>query len=79
MGIGSDNVYLINTDSRGKMDPKHLESEIERYLCTRYLYIVMNYYEQKFKYSIETGDAIVETIRTVIKYSNRDNKINKRH
>ncbi|CAO1347709.1 unnamed protein product [Diamesa hyperborea] len=30
MGIGTDNVYLINTDNAGKMDMNHLESEILR-------------------------------------------------
>ncbi len=30
MGIGLDNVYLIKTDSIGKMDMDHLESEILR-------------------------------------------------
>ncbi len=30
MGIGLDNVYLIKTDSVGKMDMDHLESEIVR-------------------------------------------------
>lgn len=30
MGIGLDNVYLIQTDSIGKMDMNHLESEINR-------------------------------------------------
>lgn len=30
MGIGSDNVYLIKTDCRGKMKIDHLESEILR-------------------------------------------------
>ncbi|KAG5671477.1 hypothetical protein PVAND_001672 [Polypedilum vanderplanki] len=30
MGIGNDNVYLINTDEIGKMDMNHLESEILR-------------------------------------------------
>lgn len=29
-GIGGDNVYLINTDARGKMCPKHLEEEVKR-------------------------------------------------
>lgn len=32
MGIGSDNVYLIKTDKVGKMDPDHLESEVQRAL-----------------------------------------------
>ncbi|KAJ9589117.1 hypothetical protein L9F63_017576 [Diploptera punctata] len=32
LGIGSDNVYLIKTDSRGKMDTHHLEQEILRSL-----------------------------------------------
>lgn len=32
MGIGSDNVYAINTDSRGKLSTGHLESEILRAL-----------------------------------------------
>ncbi|XP_045462633.1 cysteine sulfinic acid decarboxylase [Harmonia axyridis] len=31
-GLGSDNVYLIKTDSRGKMDVKDLENQIERSL-----------------------------------------------
>lgn len=30
MGIGSDNVYKIQTDSRGKLKIDHLEMEIER-------------------------------------------------
>lgn len=30
MGIGSDNVYLIRTDTNGKMDVCHLVDEIER-------------------------------------------------
>lgn len=32
LGLGMDNVYLIKTDSRGKMCPEHLESEIKRAL-----------------------------------------------
>ncbi|PSN32645.1 Cysteine sulfinic acid decarboxylase [Blattella germanica] len=32
LGLGSDNVYLIRTDARGKMDIHHLEQEIERSL-----------------------------------------------
>lgn len=32
LGIGSDNVYLINTDCRGRMDPNHLEHQIRRSL-----------------------------------------------
>lgn len=32
MGIGADNVYLIKTNSLGKMDPAHLESEVKRAL-----------------------------------------------
>lgn len=30
LGIGSNNVYLIATDERGKMSMKHLREEIER-------------------------------------------------
>lgn len=30
MGIGSDNVYKIQTDSRGKLKVDHLEVEIQR-------------------------------------------------
>ncbi|CAH0547653.1 unnamed protein product [Brassicogethes aeneus] len=30
LGIGTDNVYAINTDEKGKMDMKHLEEEVER-------------------------------------------------
>lgn len=30
MGIGSDNVYQIETDARGKLKPDHLEKEILR-------------------------------------------------
>lgn len=30
MGIGSDNVYKIQTDSRGKLKVDHLEMEIQR-------------------------------------------------
>lgn len=30
MGIGSDNVYQIETDARGKLKPAHLEQEILR-------------------------------------------------
>lgn len=32
-GIGSDNVYLIKTDARGKMDVKDLEAQIQRTLA----------------------------------------------
>ncbi|XP_017770774.1 PREDICTED: cysteine sulfinic acid decarboxylase [Nicrophorus vespilloides] len=32
LGLGSDNVYLIKSDGRGKMDVEHLTSEIERSL-----------------------------------------------
>ncbi|KAJ8924799.1 hypothetical protein NQ315_000953 [Exocentrus adspersus] len=32
LGIGSDNVYLINADSRGRMDVNHLEQEVGRAL-----------------------------------------------
>ncbi|XP_049779567.1 cysteine sulfinic acid decarboxylase [Schistocerca cancellata] len=32
LGLGSDNVYLIECDARGKMDVKHLEQEIQRAL-----------------------------------------------
>lgn len=32
MGIGSDNVYAIETDECGKLKPDHLESEIKRSL-----------------------------------------------
>ncbi|KAJ3660387.1 hypothetical protein Zmor_004837 [Zophobas morio] len=32
LGIGTDNVYLIRTDSRGRMDVSHLVQEIERSL-----------------------------------------------
>ncbi|XP_066140005.1 cysteine sulfinic acid decarboxylase isoform X1 [Euwallacea fornicatus] len=28
LGLGTDNVHLVNTDSRGKMDPNHLEELI---------------------------------------------------
>ncbi|KAF1584115.1 Cysteine sulfinic acid decarboxylase, partial [Eudyptes moseleyi] len=30
LGIGTDNVYLVDTDERGKMIPKELEKEIQR-------------------------------------------------
>ncbi|XP_069701601.1 cysteine sulfinic acid decarboxylase [Periplaneta americana] len=32
LGLGSDNVYLIRCNSKGKMDTKHLEQEIQRAL-----------------------------------------------
>jgi glutamate decarboxylase len=32
LGLGSDNVYLIRCNSRGKMDVQHLEQEIQRTL-----------------------------------------------
>lgn len=32
LGLGSDNVYLIRANSKGKMDPHHLEQEIQRAL-----------------------------------------------
>lgn len=31
-GIGSDNLYLINTDARGKMDVAHLRQQIQKTL-----------------------------------------------
>lgn len=31
-GIGSDNLYLINTDAKGKMDVGHLRQQIQRTL-----------------------------------------------
>lgn len=33
LGLGTDNVYTIKTDTRGKMDVAHLEQEIERVLA----------------------------------------------
>lgn len=30
LGLGTDNVYLVNADGRGKMDPCHLEELIEK-------------------------------------------------
>lgn len=30
MGVGSDNVYLIKTDTAGRLLPDHLQAEIER-------------------------------------------------
>lgn len=30
MGMGSDNVYLIKTDRFGRIDPAHLECEVQR-------------------------------------------------
>lgn len=33
MGIGSDNVYKIQTDSKGKLKVDHLEMEIQRSLA----------------------------------------------
>jgi hypothetical protein len=32
LGLGSDNVYLIRCNSKGKMDGQHLEQEIQRAL-----------------------------------------------
>lgn len=32
LGLGTDNVYLIKTDTRGKMCMEHLRSEVERAL-----------------------------------------------
>ena len=32
LGLGSDNVYLIRCNSKGKMDVQHLEQEIQRAL-----------------------------------------------
>lgn len=32
LGLGTDNVYTIKTDSRGKMEIAHLEQEIKRAL-----------------------------------------------
>jgi Pyridoxal-dependent decarboxylase conserved domain. len=32
LGLGSDNVYLIHCNSKGKMDVQHLEREIQRAL-----------------------------------------------
>lgn len=32
LGLGSDNVYLIHCNSKGKMDVQHLEQEIQRAL-----------------------------------------------
>lgn len=32
LGLGSDNVYLIHVNSKGKMDVQHLEQEIQRAL-----------------------------------------------
>lgn len=33
MGLGADNVYKIETDTRGKMRPEHLREQIERSLA----------------------------------------------
>ncbi|KAF7270113.1 glutamate decarboxylase-like protein black [Rhynchophorus ferrugineus] len=30
LGLGTDNVHLVNTDSRGKMDPEHLETLVKK-------------------------------------------------
>lgn len=35
MGIGSDNVYLIDTDARGKMIPEDLEKSIKRAIAEK--------------------------------------------
>lgn len=32
LGVGSSNIYLINVDESGRMDPTHLRQEIERSL-----------------------------------------------
>lgn len=32
LGLGTDNVYTVKTDARGKMDAAHLEQEIRRAL-----------------------------------------------
>lgn len=41
MGIGSDNVYLINTDESGKMDMNHLGEEVMIILNAKYFFVLV--------------------------------------
>jgi glutamate/tyrosine decarboxylase-like PLP-dependent enzyme len=34
LGLGEQNVCLIHTDKAGRMDPLHLESEVQRIIAT---------------------------------------------
>lgn len=34
LGLGTDNVHLVRTDRKGKMDPQHLEDLVKRCIET---------------------------------------------
>jgi glutamate/tyrosine decarboxylase-like PLP-dependent enzyme len=34
LGLGEQNVCLVHTDKAGRMDPLHLESEVQRIIAT---------------------------------------------
>lgn len=41
-GIGSDNLYLVNTDAKGKMDVYHLRQQIQRTLAEKAVPIMVS-------------------------------------
>jgi len=47
-GIGSDNLYLINTDAKGKMDVGHLRQQIQRTLEEKAVPIMVSATAGKF-------------------------------
>lgn len=48
-GIGSDNLYLINTDAKGKMDVGHLRQQIQRTLEEKAVPIMVSATAGKFE------------------------------
>lgn len=49
-GIGSDNLYLVNTDSKGKMDVAHLRQQIQRTLEEKAIPIMVSATAGEFKH-----------------------------
>lgn len=66
-GIGSDNVYLIKTDAKGKMDIKDLEVQIQRTLAENALPFMVSATAGKRFYFCESQTCFLLTICKILK------------
>lgn len=61
-GIGSDNLYLVNTDSKGKMDVSHLRQQIQRTIEEKAIPIMVSATAGEFGYFF----LMIITITTIL-------------
>lgn len=65
-GIGTDNLYLVNTDAKGKMDVCHLRQQIQRTLEEKAVPIMVSAtageFEAVCRYMLDHDTAIFPTL-----------------